>query len=77
MYICICTYVSTYTYIIHILQELEDTIVGLQRKHAVEWSFTLREHERDMAELITYDDMESVTNQLEEEYEKKIEVCVY
>ena len=42
----------------------------------MEQSFTLREHERDMAELITYDDMESVTKQMEEESEQQIEVCV-
>ena len=50
-------------------------MTGLQQKHAVEWSFTMREHERNIAELITYDDMECVTKQLEEECEKKIEVC--
>ena len=70
--LCICIYV----HIIYIVQELEDTVVSLQRKHAVEWSFTMREHERDIAELITYDDMESVTKQLDEECVKKIEVCV-
>ena len=42
----------------------------------MEWSFTMREHERNMAELITYDDMESVTKQLEEEYEKNVQVSV-
>ena len=34
----------------------------------------MREHERNMAELITYDDMESVTKQLEEEHKKDIKV---
>ena len=36
----------------------------------------MREHGCDMAELITYDDMESVTKQLDEECKKKIEACV-
>ena len=40
----------------------------------MELSFTMREHERNTAELITYDDMESVTKQLEEECEEKIKV---
>ena len=34
----------------------------------------MREHERNIAELITYDDMESVTKQLEEEHERNMEV---
>ena len=62
-------YVRTY-----VLQELENDLASVQEKYAVEWSFTMREHERNMAKLITYDDMESVTKQLEEEYEKNVQV---
>ena len=51
-------------------------MISVKQKHATELSFTLREQERNVAELITYDDMESVTKQLEEEYEKSIEVSV-
>ena len=58
----------------YVLQELENDLGSVQEKYAVEWSFTMREHERNMAELITYDDMESVTKQLEEEHEKNVQV---
>ena len=51
-------------------------MISVKQKHATELSFTLREQERNVAELITYDDMESVTKQLEEEYDKSIEVSV-
>ena len=67
LYVRVCTYV---------LQELENDLASVQEKYAVEWSFTMREHERNMAELITYDDMECVTKQLEEEYEKNVRVSV-
>ena len=69
-------YYNTYiiTVYAYVLQELENDITGVQQNDAVDWSFALREHEHNMAELITYDDLESVTKQLEEEREKNMEV---
>ena len=57
------------------MQELESNLNSLHQRFVAERSFAMREHERDMAELITYDDMEFVTVQLEEECQQKISVC--
>ncbi|XP_065909022.1 uncharacterized protein [Dysidea avara] len=54
------------------IEELESNLNSLHQRFVAERSFAMREHERDMAELITYDDMEFVTVQLEEECQQKI-----
>ena len=56
------------------MQELETDLAKSHQQFAAERSFAIREHERDVAELITYDDLEFLTIQLEEEAKQKIDV---
>ena len=83
---CACHLLMSHAYIIHtyvyVLQELENKLAGVQENHVDEWSFTIKENEFSMGELITYNDMESVTKELKEEHGKNIEVsglciCMY
>ena len=57
----ICTYIYIY-----VLQDLENEL----QKCAL----LNREQERNMAELVSYEDVETLTKELDEEYEKKIQV---
>ena len=56
------------------MKELQNKLNSLNWRITAERSFAMREHERDIAELITYDDLEFLTVQLEQESQQKITV---
>jgi len=56
------------------MKELQNKLNSLNWRITAERSFAMREHERDIAELITYDGVEFVAIQLEQESQQKITV---
>ena len=70
----LCIMTSNFVYPATCMKDLENDLNSLNQRFAAERSFAMREHERDIAELITYDDMEFVTIQLEKESQQKITV---